>query len=43
MVLDVATLRERLKRTPPAFSVYGDDDSGAAIATAIFQEAKARG
>ena len=26
MVLDVAGLRERLKRTPPAFSVYGDDD-----------------
>lgn len=26
MVLDVAALRERLKRTPPAFSVYGDDD-----------------
>jgi len=25
MVLDVAALRERLKRTPPAFSVYGDD------------------
>jgi 8-oxo-dGTP pyrophosphatase MutT (NUDIX family) len=28
MVLDVAGLRERLKRTPPAFSVYGDDDQG---------------
>jgi 8-oxo-dGTP pyrophosphatase MutT (NUDIX family) len=28
MVLDVAGLRERLKRTPPAFSVYGDDDAG---------------
>jgi len=28
MVLDVAALRERLKRTPAAFSVYGDDDSG---------------
>lgn len=26
MVLDVAGLRARLKRTPPAFSVYGDDD-----------------
>ena len=27
MVLDVAALRERLqRRTPPAFSVYGDDD-----------------
>ena len=25
MVLDVAALRERLKRTPPTFSVYGDD------------------
>jgi 8-oxo-dGTP pyrophosphatase MutT (NUDIX family) len=25
MILDVAGLRERLKRTPPAFSVYGDD------------------
>jgi len=25
--LDAAALRERLKRTPPAFSVYGDDDS----------------
>jgi 8-oxo-dGTP pyrophosphatase MutT (NUDIX family) len=28
MVLDVARLRERLRRTPPAFSVYGDDDAG---------------
>src|SRR5580765_2151531 len=28
MVLDVAGLRERLKRTPPAVSVYGDDDAG---------------
>jgi 8-oxo-dGTP pyrophosphatase MutT (NUDIX family) len=28
MVLDVPALKERLKRTPPAFSVYGDDDSG---------------
>ena len=27
MKLDVAGLRERLKSTPPAFSVYGDDDS----------------
>ena len=26
MVLDVPALRERLTRTPPAFSVYGDDD-----------------
>ena len=37
MVLDVAALRERLKRTPSAFSVYGDDDrreSVAAIPTA---------
>jgi 8-oxo-dGTP pyrophosphatase MutT (NUDIX family) len=32
MVLDVAGLRERLKRTPPAFSVYGDDDSGRHLA-----------
>ena len=32
MVLDVAALRARLKRTPPAFSVYGDDDSGRAAA-----------
>jgi 8-oxo-dGTP pyrophosphatase MutT (NUDIX family) len=28
MVLDVAGLRERLKRAPPAFSVYGDDGAG---------------
>ena len=28
MELDVAGLRERLKRTPPAFSVYGDDAVG---------------
>jgi len=28
MILDVAGLRERLKRTPPAFSVYGDDEVG---------------
>jgi len=39
MVLDVAGLRERLKRTPPAFSVYGDDDAGrescAATAAAV--------
>jgi 8-oxo-dGTP pyrophosphatase MutT (NUDIX family) len=28
LVLDVAGLRERLKRTPPAFSVYGDDGAG---------------
>jgi len=37
MVLDVAALRERLKRNPPAFSVYGDDDrreSVAAVPTA---------
>jgi 8-oxo-dGTP pyrophosphatase MutT (NUDIX family) len=26
--LDVASLRERLRRTPPAFSVYGDDGVG---------------
>jgi 8-oxo-dGTP pyrophosphatase MutT (NUDIX family) len=26
--LDVADLRQRLKRTPPAFSVYGDDGAG---------------
>jgi 8-oxo-dGTP pyrophosphatase MutT (NUDIX family) len=34
--LDVALLRERLKRTPPAFSVYGDDEAGreAAASTA---------
>jgi len=36
MVLDIAALKERLKRTPPAFSVYGDDDTsrGSAAATA---------
>jgi 8-oxo-dGTP pyrophosphatase MutT (NUDIX family) len=37
MVLDVPALRERLTRTPPAFSVYGDDDrreSVAAVPTA---------
>ena len=34
MVLDVAALRERLKRTPPAFSVYGDDGAGREGATA---------
>jgi 8-oxo-dGTP pyrophosphatase MutT (NUDIX family) len=37
MILDVPALRERLKRTPPAFSVYGDDDrreSVAAVPTA---------
>lgn len=28
MVLDVAGLRERLRRTPPAFAVYGDDSTG---------------
>ena len=28
MDLDVAGLRERLRRTPPAFSVYGDDGAG---------------
>jgi 8-oxo-dGTP pyrophosphatase MutT (NUDIX family) len=28
MILDVAGLRERLKRTPPAFAVYGDDIAG---------------
>ena len=28
MVLDVPALKERLKRTPPAFSVYGDDPMG---------------
>jgi 8-oxo-dGTP pyrophosphatase MutT (NUDIX family) len=28
MKLDAAGLRERLKRTPPAFSVYGDDGVG---------------
>jgi 8-oxo-dGTP pyrophosphatase MutT (NUDIX family) len=38
MVLDVAGLRERLKRTPPAFTVYGDDEVGresAATAAAV--------
>jgi len=34
MVLDVAGLRERLKRTPPAFTVYGDDDAGRESAAA---------
>jgi 8-oxo-dGTP pyrophosphatase MutT (NUDIX family) len=36
MVFDVATLKERLKRTPASFSVYGDDgtDSQSATATA---------
>ena len=28
MVLDVAALRERLRRPPPAASIYGDDDAG---------------
>lgn len=28
MILDVAELKARLKRTPPAFAVYGDDGSG---------------
>ena len=32
MEFDVAALRERLKRTPPVFSVYGDDDSGRSAA-----------
>jgi 8-oxo-dGTP pyrophosphatase MutT (NUDIX family) len=32
MVLDVPALRERLKRTPPAFAVYGDDDSRRLVA-----------
>jgi 8-oxo-dGTP pyrophosphatase MutT (NUDIX family) len=32
MVIDVAALKERLKRTPPAFSVYGDDGTGRAAA-----------
>jgi 8-oxo-dGTP pyrophosphatase MutT (NUDIX family) len=27
MKLDVAVLRERLKRTPPAFAVYGDEEA----------------
>ena len=34
MVLDVAGLRERLKRTPPASSVYGDDEAVRESATA---------
>jgi 8-oxo-dGTP pyrophosphatase MutT (NUDIX family) len=34
MVLDVAGLRERLKRTPPAFTVYGDDEVGRESAAA---------
>ena len=33
MVLDVAELRERLRRTPPAFSVYGDDDRRESVVT----------
>jgi 8-oxo-dGTP pyrophosphatase MutT (NUDIX family) len=32
--LDVVELRSRLKRTPPAFSVYGDDGAGREGATA---------
>ena len=28
MDLDIAGLRERLRRTPPAFTVYGDDGAG---------------
>ena len=28
MLLDVAGLRERLKRAPPAFTVFGDDGTG---------------
>lgn len=32
MVLDAAALKARLKRTPPAFTVYGDDDRGRASA-----------
>ena len=34
--MDVAVLRERLKRTPPSFCVYGDDEAGreAAASTA---------
>ena len=35
MVLDVPALKERLKQTPPAFSVYGDDDSGRLAAAII--------
>jgi 8-oxo-dGTP pyrophosphatase MutT (NUDIX family) len=30
LLLDVARLKERLKGTPPAFSVYGDDGAGRA-------------
>jgi 8-oxo-dGTP pyrophosphatase MutT (NUDIX family) len=33
MNLDVAGLKERLKRTPPAFAVYGDDGTGSENAT----------
>ena len=28
MALDVAALRERLRRPPPSASIYGDDDAG---------------
>ena len=38
MELDVAGLKERLRRSPPAFSVYGDDGAGreaAATAAAV--------
>jgi 8-oxo-dGTP pyrophosphatase MutT (NUDIX family) len=39
MILEVAGLRERLKRTPPTFSVYGDDgvgrDAAAVTAAAV--------
>ena len=35
MNLDVAGLRERLKRTPPAFAVYGDDGDGREAAAVI--------
>jgi 8-oxo-dGTP pyrophosphatase MutT (NUDIX family) len=34
MVLDVAGLRKRLKRTPPTFTVYGDDEAGRESAAA---------
>ena len=34
MVFDVAALKERLKRTPAAFSVYGDDGTDRQSATA---------
>jgi 8-oxo-dGTP pyrophosphatase MutT (NUDIX family) len=34
MVLDVAALKERLKRTPATFSVYGDDGTDRQSATA---------